>query len=264
MPRDEVLSGGVANAGRVVRRGEVVVRPAGPHSQAIHALLRHLAGAGFDGAPTPLAEPAMGEEQLGFIVGDVPLPPYPRWARSDDALRTIAALLRRFHVAQEGFDAANAMSWSDELRDPSMSTTVICHNDVCPENVVFRDRRAVALLDFDFAAPGRPEYDLAQLAKMCVPLDTDDDARRTGRDGLDPFTRLRTVADGYGLPANRAPFIAAIQDAIDVGTRFVQSRVRRGEQAFVQMWEAMGGQERSERRQGWFDAHRQEIADALE
>ena len=29
----------------------------------------------------------------------------------------------------------------------------MCHNDVCPENVVFRDGIAVALLDFEFAAP---------------------------------------------------------------------------------------------------------------
>ena len=41
---------------------------------------------------------------------------------------------------------------------------VVCHNDVCLENVVFRNGEAVALLDFDFAAPGRPVYDLACFA----------------------------------------------------------------------------------------------------
>jgi thiamine kinase-like enzyme len=50
---------------------------------------------------------------------------------------------------------------------------VICHNDVCLENVVFRGGLAVALLDFDFAAPGRPTFDSAAFARMCVPVDDD-------------------------------------------------------------------------------------------
>jgi aminoglycoside phosphotransferase (APT) family kinase protein len=101
---------------------------------------------------------------------------------------------------------------------------VICHNDVCPENVVFRDGIAVALLDFDFAAPGRPLHDLAQLAKMWVPLDTNEDAARFGRGGLDPFHRLRVVADGYGLPPGRAEFLQLLERSIstpDPGASFV-------------------------------------------
>jgi Ser/Thr protein kinase RdoA (MazF antagonist) len=41
---------------------------------------------------------------------------------------------------------------------------VICHNDVFPEYVVYRDGIAFALLGFDFAAPGRRVYDVACLA----------------------------------------------------------------------------------------------------
>ena len=56
----------------------------------------------------------------------------------------------------------------------------MCHNDVCLENIVFRNGLAVGLLDFDFAAPGRPVYDLAQFARMCVPIDDDLSAARLG------------------------------------------------------------------------------------
>ena len=62
---------------------------------------------------------------------------------------------------------------------------VVCHNDVCLENVVFRDGEAVALLDFDFAAPGRPVYDLACFARMCVPIDDDENRARFGWHGDD-------------------------------------------------------------------------------
>lgn len=42
---------------------------------------------------------------------------------------------------------------------------MLCHNDVCPENVVFRDGRAAALIDFDLAAPGRALWDIAMTAR---------------------------------------------------------------------------------------------------
>jgi hypothetical protein len=155
-------------------------------------------------------------------------------------------------------------AWSDEMADPS-GGPVICHNDVCPENVVFRDGVAVALLDFDFAAPGRPLHDLAQLAKMWVPLDTDDDAARFGRGGLDPFRRLRLVADGYGVPPDRTEFLDVVAHSIaDARTGgFVRRQIERGHPAFITMAETMGGLDRYERRHLWFEANRQRFADAL-
>jgi thiamine kinase-like enzyme len=260
---EEVLAGGVANAGAVVRVGDVVKRPANPSTPAIHELLRHLRGVGFDGVPAPLGTEQGGRERLEFIPGDVPCPPFPAWSQSDRALATTAGLLAAFHAAQEGFVASGNAPWNDELADPA-GGSVICHNDVCPENVVYRAGVAIALLDFDFAAPGRPIYDLAQLAKMCVPIDTDEDARRLGRGGLDPFARLRIAADGYGLPPDRSRFLAVLGDAIATGDRFVRRRVERGEPAFVQMWNTMGGAARYERRRQWFERHRQRFADALE
>ncbi len=204
---EEVLQGGVANAGAVRRVGDVVIRPANEHSATIHALLRHVRSAGFAGVPEPSAFDPGGEEQLTYIPGVVPFPPFPTWSQADAILGSTVALLRRFHDATIGFVAPADATWSSEMADPDPpagGTTgdggaVICHNDVCPENVVFRDGVAVALLDFDFAAPGRRVYDLARLALMTVPLDTPEDAARTNRGGLDPFTRLRVVADGYGL-----------------------------------------------------------------
>jgi hypothetical protein len=143
---------------------------------------------------------------------------------------------------------------------------VICHNDVCPENVVFRDGMAVALLDFDFAAPGRRVHDLAQLARMCVPLDTDEDAARFGRGGLDPFHRLRLVADRYGLPPDRTELLDVLSDSIEAARSggFVRRKVEEGHPAFAEMVETMGGLERYERRHVWFERNRQRFADALE
>jgi len=51
---EEQLGGGIANAGAVVRVGDTVRRPAGPHTEAIFALLQHLHDAGFDHVQRPL------------------------------------------------------------------------------------------------------------------------------------------------------------------------------------------------------------------
>ena len=144
---DEILSGGVANAGSVVRKGDFVLRPSNPNSEAVHAFLLGLRSAGFDGASLPVEIQADGRERLLFIEGDVAVPPFPAWAQTDDALSSITALMSSFHEASSRM-AVIPGKWSDELADPC-GGTMICHNDVCLENVVFRDGEAVALLDFD-------------------------------------------------------------------------------------------------------------------
>jgi hypothetical protein len=259
------LSGGAANAGAVTRIGDVVLRPTTPQTSTIAALLEHLHGVGFHGVPQPLGLAPDGRERLAFIPGDVPLPPFPSWSLTDRVLASTAALLRGFHDAQVAFVAPVGASWSSEMAD-SVAGPLVCHNDVCPENVVFRRGTAVALLDFDFAAPGRPLHDLAQLAKMWVPLDTDQDAARYGRGRLDPFRRLRVVADAYGLPPDRTEFLDLLAQSIaDARTGgFVRRRVEQGHQAFIEMAQTMGGLERYERRYQWFERNRQRFADALE
>ncbi len=95
------------------------------------------------------------------------------------------------------------------MADPA-GGRIVCHNDVCLENVVFRDGLAVGLLDFDFAAPGRPAYDLAQMARMCVPVDDDVSATR-GSDGRPP-----TVPPGSG--SSPTPTASTPQDGPSCST----------------------------------------------
>lgn len=263
------LQGGVANAGAVLRVGDHVLRPSNPHTRTIHGFLRFLRAEGFDGASAPVGVDPDGQERLEFIAGDVAVPPYPAWAQTDGALASAARLLRRFHDVSARYLVSADATWSTEMADADASTVdptelVVCHNDVCLENLVYRDGEAVGLLDFDFAAPGRPLHDLATFARMNVPMDADDDAVLLGRTPpFDPFRRLRLVADAYGLPPDRTPLLDVLADGIRRGGEFLGRRLAEGNEAFRAMVESTGGLAKFDRRRAWFAANRDRFAAAI-
>lgn len=259
----EVLQGGVANAGAVLRIGGEVERPTNPHSATIHRFLRHVRSTGFTGASEPISIHG-DRERLVFVDGDVPVPPYPMWAQADAALGSTARLIRELHDASAGFDV-DAATWSGEMndRDPG-ERPVICHNDVCLENIVFRDDEAVALLDFDDAGPGRRAYDVTAFARMCVPIDDEESASKFGWSPADRPARLRLVADAYGLdPGQRSELLICLDQSIERGGEFVQRHVDAGEPGFIEMWKSMGGMERFDRRRRWWADARSQFAAAL-
>jgi hypothetical protein len=259
---EEPLDGGITNAGQVVRAGPHVLRPSGPHTGSVHAFLLALRKTGFDGAPQPVGIDPDGRQRLEFVAGDVPVVPYPDWSQSDAALASVAALLRGMHDAARGFDPAGHM-WADALADPA-GGTLVCHNDLEPSNVVFRDGVAVALLDFELAAPGRAAYDLAHLARVWVPIDDDVDRARVGWPPADRAARLRLLADAYGLDADgRTELLTAMDDAIDRIEAAVRRSVAAGHPGAVALWDRTGGQERFDRRRRWWSHHHDELAASL-
>ncbi|MCU1502677.1 MAG: hypothetical protein JWM12_2031 [Ilumatobacteraceae bacterium] len=265
-----VLHGGVANAGAVVRVGGHVVRPSNAHTGTIHDLLRHLHDSGFHGASRPVGVDPDGRERLVFIPGEVPVIPYPAWSQSDESLASVARLLRRYHDAASGYVPPVGATWSDEMIDHGVPMVgdgadqiVVCHNDVCLENVVFRDGIAVALLDFDFAAPGRRQFDLANFARMCVPID-DETSVRFGWRPADQGERLRIVADAYGLTApERETFFTILAGTIAAGGAFLRRRAAAGDPNFVAMWQSTGGEARFDHRRQWFEQHAARFRAAL-
>lgn len=244
---EQHLEGGIANLGKVVRVGDTVRRPANACTEAVFALLQHLHDVGFERVPRPLGIDEQGREVLTFIDGNVPIPPFPVWSMSDAALVSVARLLRRFHEAAADF-GLDADRWNDELADPLGGSHLI-HNDICPENVVFRDGEAFALLDWDFAAPGRPGWDAVAVMSMWGPVrDPSDPA--PGMEGLDPFARARVVADAYGMGEQERGEIPGIfLERLSIS--LVENRAAAGEQAFVEMLGRQGGAGRAKRRRGW-------------
>ena len=170
-------------------------RPAAPCWRATHALLDHLAAAGFDGAPRVLtAGPAT--ETLTYIEGRAAVPPLTEDTLTDAALVSVADLLRRYHLAASSFNPAG-YAWPRPV-PARYRTGLVSHNDVYPANLVFRGGRAVALIDFDLAGPGGAAWDFAAAARSFVPLldEADVTDSRQGR----ALERFRILLDASGLP----------------------------------------------------------------
>ncbi|MGW0853925.1 phosphotransferase family protein [Streptomyces sp. NPDC002690] len=259
----EALVGGMANAGAVFRRGALVVRPAPRHARALHAYLLALGERGFDAAPTPVGFTEDGRERLTFVPGEVPLPPFPDWAMTTSALDSVGRLLRRLHGAGAAVAFDSRAGWPGDLADPE-GGTMLCHNDVCPENVVFRDGRAAALIDFDLAAPGRPLWDVAMTARYWVPMADPSSAAALYPSGLDAPTRLAVLADGYGLsPQDRAELPGVIEQATEVCRAFVARRVADGDPVYLRTLAERGRWERWDRVQTWLAEHRESFRTAL-
>ncbi|MGW2572399.1 phosphotransferase [Streptomyces sp. NPDC001537] len=259
----EALAGGLLNAGAVFRRGALVERPAPRTARALHAHLLALEEQGFDAAPRPVRLTADGREELTFIPGDVALPPYPGWAMTETALRSVGSLLRRLHDASARIAVDASAQWPRSLADPA-GGTMLCHNDVCPENVVFRDGHAAALIDFDLAAPGRAVWDVAMTARYWVPLLDATSAAVFYPAGLDAPRRLRILADGYGLSLKeRAELPGVMEEATASCRAFVAGRVADGDPVYTQALSEHGGWERWDRIQEWLGAHRETFTAAL-
>jgi phosphotransferase family enzyme len=184
------LTGGRITQG-VVRVGDTVRRPVGPHSPFVHRLLRHLEGVGSDAAPRLLGIDAKGREILSFQHGEAASAFRARdWSPAQ--ITAAARLLRRLHDATAG----TAIAGGEET---------VCHNDFSPLNVAFVDGLPVAAFDFDQAAPGPRTRDLAYAAWLW--LLGADIAGGLGRQ----LALLRTFLNVYGLGGvNRRGFAERI------------------------------------------------------
>ena len=100
------------------------------------------------------------------------------------SLARVAELVREFHDLTAGTPLVAGCE-------------VVCHNDLAPQNTVYRDAgaglRPVAFIDWDIAAPGARIHDLAHVCWQYVGLGPGiADATAAGQ-------RMRLICDAYGL-----------------------------------------------------------------
>lgn len=260
----EVLSGGASHHGKVVRIGGTVRRPMGSWSTAVHALLLHLEAQGFPGAPRVLGVDG-DYELLSFIPGRTPALPPPQWSRTDQAATSVASLLRSYHDAVLEFDFHRWTNWADFVPKPYRAGGILGHNDTVRSNVVFseKDCTAIALIDFDRAAPSSVVYELAVAASQWIPLRGEEDDDDTAS-GLRTSNRLRKFLDDYGVDdsAQRSEILAAIEDNEERNRTTLTDLARSGHPAYRAMVEG-GALDRIASRQAFLARHHSTLSNAL-
>jgi hypothetical protein len=226
LPAEHELRGGNVTV-EVVRVGDTVRRPARRWSSSVDALLEHLHGVGFWGAPRPLGYDAAGRQMLSFVEGYVGPDP------SDldvDRLRNVGQLIRRLHDAASTFVAPRDAVWNVAIAPDREE--LICHHDLAPWNLV-RTATDLTFIDWDGAGPGSRLWDLAYAAHGFVPLSGD--ASLSDESAAE---RLAALVDGYGLgEADRADLVALLGPRAWSMYELLQHGHERGVQPWSRLWD---------------------------
>jgi hypothetical protein len=167
----------VADSGRSVEHdGHVVWREPHGNDRFVRSVLTFLEQRAFGGAPRFLGVDERGRQAVSFVPGVVP---EAERALSEVQVASAGRLLRRAHDLLAGSHLAGGEE-------------VVCHGDPGPHNVVFRGEVAVALIDWEQAAPGSRLSELAEVAWCLLDDRWEREPPGAARRRIDAFCR------GYG------------------------------------------------------------------
>ncbi|WP_342779332.1 phosphotransferase, partial [Nonomuraea turkmeniaca] len=145
---------------------------------------------------------------------------------------------------------------------PPYPAELVGHMDVTPDNIVFRDGEAAALIDFDMARPASRVDEMCNTMLYWAPLGDPVDADPPLRD-VDVPRRCRILADAYGmsdLDRSRLVEVAVLRSR-----RAWYSMKQIAEEqggGWARMWQEGVG-DKIKRREAWLERHGAAIEAAL-
>ena len=166
----------------------------------------------------------------------------------------VGELLARLRPAFRSFPTSVGGGWRTIGGGPE-----IAHGDIAPWNRVFDGDRSLALLDWDFAGPNVPAYDVASAAWTCVPLEPG-----RGLSMAECGRRLALLAEAAEIDGDeRVQLMATVA--------YSQARVlfhiahggMTGELGLPGLWRAGRKIGDLGRTMVWLDDHRDRLQDAL-
>lgn len=183
----------------VLRIGDVVRHPAQPWSASVHALLQFLNESGFVEAPSP--GPIDGEDDDVAYIEGISGDEACALVQSDSAVAEVAQTLRRFHDTVAAWEPEVEPTWFDGQTGTGTGDQIVCHGDVGPWNLVWRDDRIVGLIDWEYATVGTRRTDIAYALHYLAPFR--DRSYWEGVLGMATKPRRRhrmaVFADAYGI-----------------------------------------------------------------
>ena len=85
-------------------------------------------------------------------------------------MAAVALLLRRYHDIVAGWRPEVPPVWYDGQVGTGRDDQLVCHGDVGPWNLVWRDGRLVGLIDWEYATIGTRRTDIAYALHYLAPF----------------------------------------------------------------------------------------------
>jgi hypothetical protein len=209
---------------------DVVHKPASPWTPSVHAVLRHLEKAGFDGAPRALGVDDRGREMLTYLPGETVGEqfPWPAWVFTDSILVQVGRWLRRLHDATVDFEPPADERWF--IGGTVRPELIVGHQDAAPYNAVLGADGLAGFCDWDIAGPSTREYDLALSAVWWVPFCPPGEVEALGFPGVEHRRhRVHLLLDSYGYEADRRAFGDVIVERARRQAAAIRQMIERGD-----------------------------------
>jgi thiamine kinase-like enzyme len=221
--KQELLDGGWGKDLRPVKIGNTVHRQPSERSSYVHQVLQFLERANFDWAPRFLGMDEQGWEVLSFIDGYVPHGQgVPQQTWSLETMQDIFYHIRQLHDLTSG----SSLSKGQEC---------ICHGDLSYANTVYRDGKAIAFIDWDWAHPGQRIDDVAYGILQYLSI-----GEFESEGGAEERAHLAgTLAHAYGVDASQRAMIPALMLDLLLAIRAKQLKaIKQGSPSAVKLAEA--------------------------
>jgi len=245
---DGVLTGGWGQDNPPEKIGETVHREVGENDCYVHSVLSFLNKTPYCFAPNFLGLDEDGREILEYIEGVVPhsADVHPKtW--SIETMQDIFKKIRELHDLTSGSDLAG-------------NQECVCHGDLSYANTVYRDGKAVAFIDWDWAHPGKRIDDVAHAVLEFLSI-----GEYEGNGGAAERAELaRALVDAYGLSSgDRSKLLSVMLQSL-LNTRQQQlEHFRQGKASAIKLVNA-GVPEQILKRYEWLQKNEKVFQDIFE
>lgn len=192
---NQYLKGGREN--KIYKKDNCIYRPAEEWTKNIHSFLKYLHSVGFNKVPFPFGINDKGIEILSYVDGTVYNDLLPEEVKSDEALMSVARILKEFHDYGSEYVKMmnNTEKWMFCKREP---VETMCHGDFAPYNIAIDGREVIGIIDFDTLHPGPRMWDIAYALYRWIPLMAPSNIESFGTEE-DKKRRLKVFLNTYEI-----------------------------------------------------------------